>query len=285
MQEDEVIESKFVSRKIEQAQEKVEKHNFEIRKHLLEYDDVLNQQRKVIYDYRRDILEGEERIYELARELVIRAVQDIIAHFCPKRAITTQEADAVMERLSIMTGIALEEFQGAGLNTHNSDELQKDVIDFLLKKYALYRKEQKQEVLQEAEKWLMLETIDQAWKQHMLNLDHLKEGIGLRGWGQKNPLIEYKREAFATFQDMMEHVRFDIVRHIFHLSLERFNQHELEARRERELEQLSMLSGAVASEGKEQGGGVQVHRDEPKIGRNDPCPCGSGKKYKKCCGS
>ena len=150
---------------------------------------------------------------------------------------------------------------------------------FVLLKYTLYRKELDPQMVQEAEKWLMLETIDQAWKQHMLNLDHLKEGISLRSWGQKNPLIEYKREAFYMFQDMMRHIRFDIVHNIFHLNLEQFNRHELEHKREKELAALNLISG-------EQEGAAQktvVKKPEDKIGRNDPCPCGSGKKYKKCC--
>ena len=127
----------------------------------------------------------------------------------------------------------------------------------------------------------MLETIDQAWKQHMLNLDNLKEGIGLRGWGQKNPLVEYKREAFGMFQDMMSNVRQDIVRHIFHLNLERFNSHELEKKREKELQQLNMSSGEISSG---QAGAPQQQAVADKTGRNEPCPCGSGKKYKKCHG-
>jgi len=114
----------------------------------------------------------------------------------------------------------------------------------------------------------------------MLNLDNLKEGIGLRGWGQKNPLVEYKREAFAMFQDMMTAVRYDIVRHIFHLNLERFDHHELELKREAELEKLNMISNETAAQEQVQ----QEQRAENKVGRNDPCPCGSGKKYKKCHG-
>ncbi len=120
--------------------------------------------------------------------------------------------------------------------------------------------------------------IDKAWKQHMLNLDHLKEGIGLRGWGQKNPLIEYKREAFYMFQDMMRTIRFDIVHSIFHLNVERFNQNELEQKREQELAQLNLIAGEGQGEQK-----PVVKSNEEKVGRNNPCPCGSGKKYKKCC--
>ncbi len=293
MQEDEVIESPFVSKQIERAQEKVEKHNFEIRKQLIEYDDVLNQQRTVIYEYRRDVLEGEERIYELVRDLIVKTVQDLCARLFPSRTLLKDQYEQAIDELSETTGITKDQFETAGLSHVNSDELKKDLINFLLEKYALYRGQQELETVREAEKWLMLETIDQAWKQHMINLDHLKEGIGLRSWGQKNPLIEYKREAFAMFEDMMFYVHRDIVRHIFHLNLERFNYHELEAKRQRELEELNMLSGQAAavaaqlpSQAENGEGAVQMQqkREGPKVGRNDPCPCGSGKKYKKCCG-
>ena len=286
MEEDEIIESSFVSRTIERAQEKVEKHNFEIRKHLLEYDDVLNQQRTVIYDYRRSVLEGEDQIYELVRDLINHAVQDLVARFCPARTTVPEQVDKLFEGLHRITRLEKKAFEGAGFNTKNSEILIKDIINYLLEQYDLYRHQQDDEkVLQDAEKWLILETIDGAWKQHMLNLDHLKEGISLRSWGQKNPLIEYKREAFAMFQDMMEHVRYDIVRHIFHLNLERFNQRDLEKKREKELEHPHMISGQEASEdGSKAAQPQQQRRVEEKIGRNDPCSCGSGKKYKKCCG-
>jgi preprotein translocase subunit SecA len=128
-----------------------------------------------------------------------------------------------------------------------------------------------------------LETIDQAWKQHMLNLDHLKEGISLRSYSQKNPLIEYKREAFAMFQEVMRDIQRITVHHIFHLNTERFDQQELEKKRERELDQINLLAGHSS-----EGGGHEGHNHgqakADNIGRNDPCPCGSGKKYKKCHG-
>lgn len=278
MQEDEVIESKYVSKVIERSQEKVEKRNFEIRKHLIEYDDVLNQQRSVVYAYRRAALESERNIYELIRDLINKAIQIVIARFCPSRKITKEQIDQVYETISRLTGFPLEELDKQVFDFSNSDTFEKDLVNYLLSRYELYRTQQPEEVIQDAEKWLVLETIDQAWKQHMVNLDHLKEGIGLRGWGQKNPLIEYKRESFAMFQDMMDHVRFDIVHHIFHLNLERFDSHEIEEKRERELDEINLSTSA----GSESGSAEQ--RRSEKIGRNDPCPCGSGKKYKKCCG-
>ncbi len=280
MKEDEIIESKFVSKTIERAQEKVEKHNFETRKHLLEYDDVLNQQRKIVYDYRRDALDGEHRVYELVRDFITQTVQDIVAAHCSKPTITQDQVDAVYGSIQQLTGLRTEKLKEVGIGTQNVEQFQKDLINYLLKQYDLFRNQGDKEILQQAEKWLMLETIDQAWKQHMLNLDHLKEGIGLRGWGQKTPLIEYKREAFDMFRDLLNQIRYEVVRHIFHLNVERFDNHALEAKRERELEELNLVSAETKTEDKK-----PVQREGDKVGRNDPCTCGSGKKFKKCHGN
>lgn len=280
MKEDETIESKFVSRTIEHAQEKVEKHNFEIRKHLLEYDDVLNQHRIVVYSYRRDILENDANILALLTDFISDTVADVVGKFCQKERINKEQADMVIDLLSQITSIAKEEFENAKINTTNSELLEKDLINFLLKKHNSYRNQEKSEMLQHAEKWLMLESIDKAWKQHMLNIDNLKEGINFRSWGQKNPLIEYKKEAFIMFQDMLRNIRFDVIHHIFRLNLENFNEHELEAKRQKELDQINLISSDSTEKVNQ-----TVQRDEDKIGRNDVCPCGSGKKYKKCHGS
>lgn len=279
MTEDETIESSFVSKTIEHSQEKVEKHNFDIRKHLLEYDDVMNQHRKVIYQYRRNVLEGSEQIYELVRDMIIAGIQDVFARLVPERKIRAEELGTIYEFLAGMTHLPKELFEKQAFNHDNSDEFKKDVINFILEQYSLFRKAKDPEQISQAEKWLMLEIIDQAWKQHMLNLDHLKEGINLRSWGQKNPLIEYKKEAYAMFQDMMQQIRWEIVHRIFHLNLESFDAHEIEKKRQRELKELKLRAASDNAEAQE-----QVKREEPKIGRNDACPCGSDKKYKKCCG-
>jgi len=279
MQEDEIIESRFVSKTIERAQEKVEKQNFETRKHLLEYDDVLNQQRTVIYAYRRDVLGGPDRIYELVRDFIIKIVQETVFAHCQKHEITSAQIEAIYSSLSGVTGLKKEDYEKAGIGTQNVEIFKKDLINFLLSRYDLFRNQKNQEMIQHAEKWVILEMIDQAWKQHMLNLDHLKEGIGLRGWGQKTPIIEYKREAFDMFRDMMNQIRYDIVRHIFHLNLDHFDEHAIEEKRQKELDEINMVSG----DGDQ--APTQVQRDADKIGRNDPCSCGSGKKYKKCHGS
>lgn len=282
MQEDEVIESSLVSKNIERAQEKVEKQNFEIRRHTLEYDDVLNQQRRVIYEYRRSVLEGSEQIFELVRDLVTSAIQEITLRFCPQRTVTPAQADELISFTAKMTGLPLEKLQAQKIDKANHEQLEKDLTNYLLEQYELYRNQQKSDLIQQAEKWLMLETIDNSWKQHMLNLDHLREGIGLRSWGQKNPLIEYKREAFDMFRDVMATIKLDIVHHIFHLNLERFDQHALEVRRERELEQLNFSAPTDTTDETTR---QSTEGGAERIGRNEPCPCGSGKKFKKCHGA
>lgn len=240
MQEDEIIESRMVSKTIERAQERVEKHNFDNRKHLLEYDDVLNQQRIVIYNHRLDALEGENRIYELIRDFICNIVEDLIAHNAPNRTLTKDQIAKVYEALEYITGLTAKEFEHSGVSTSNVELFRSDLINFLLERYDLYRRQLNENIIKSAEKWLVLETIDKAWRQHMLNLDHLKEGIGLRGWGQKNPLIEYKREAFDMFREMMTHIRFDIVHHIFHINMTQFNAQQFEQRRDEEMERLNM---------------------------------------------
>jgi preprotein translocase subunit SecA len=295
MQEDEIIESRFVSKAIENAQERVEKHNFEIRKHLLEYDDVLNQQRVVVYQYRRDALEGEERIYELIRDMIINVVQDIVMLVTQSsRGLASAQVTELYTALNHLTSLPEDYFKKSSLDLKNSDVFERGVINLLLMRYEEFRK-QAPDMAKQAEKWLLLETIDEAWKQHMLNLDHLKEGIGLRGWGQKNPLIEYKRESFDMFKEMMDHIRRLVVRAIFHINVEHVNARAIEARREKELADINMRSGHDAASplsllprdtqrGEESAHNVPPREVEPKTGRNEMCPCGSGKKFKKCCG-
>ncbi|AXK60686.1 preprotein translocase subunit SecA [Candidatus Chromulinivorax destructor] len=279
MAEDEQIESRTVSKLIERSQEKVEKHNFEIRKHLIEYDDVLNQHRHVIFSIRQDVLKDADQIYEVVRDFINAMVQDMVAFHCPDRMITPAQCLDVVTKIVSMTGLDRAALEQAVAGKTNSDDLERALVEFLLKSYAAYRDNSSKEVMQRAEKWLMLETIDQAWKQHMVNIDHLKEGIGLRGWGQKNPLIEYKRESYIMFEDMMRNIRADIVHHIFHLKPEHFNSQQLERKREKELEEIKMISSSDTS-----GTGQPAQKDDSRVGRNDDCSCNSGKKYKKCCG-
>jgi len=283
MKEDEVIDDRSVSKVIEWSQERVEKQNFEYRKHLLEYDDVLNQQRIVIYRYRRAVLEGNEQLFDLVRDLIFQSVENIVSHYCSARIVTTEQFEQVAQEVTAITGITSEEIKSSSMPIRDQASLTSNLGNFILGKYTLYRDQRPHDVIRNAEKWLLLEAIDQAWKQHMLNLDHLKEGIGLRGYSQKNPLIEYKRESFEMFQDMLQDIRRTVVHHLFHLNLDRFDQAELEQKRERELDHMNFSAPS-----ENPGGSPVVKQEEArsahKVGRNDPCPCGSGKKYKKCHG-
>ncbi len=279
MQEDEIIESKMVSKTIERAQERVEKHNFDTRKHLLEYDDVLNQQRIVVYNHRRDALEGEQRIYELVRDFISSTIEDLVDYNMPSKVVVATEIAKVYEAVEYLTGLKEKDLKEAGISHVNTQEFTNSLLNHLLQRYETYRTQQNESVIKSAEKWLVLNTIDAAWKQQMLNLDHLKEGIGLRGWGQKTPLIEYKREAFDMFKEMMTHIRFDIVHHIFHLNMKEFDVRVFEEKREQEMDKLHFNTGEVAEEI-----GDTSQSSTPKLGRNEECDCGSGKKYKKCHG-
>ncbi len=282
MKPGESIEHKMVSRSIEKAQQKVEKNNYEIRKHLLEYDDVLNQQRTVIYEYRREILDGEEHTQTLIKQLIRDIISNIFAMHCSRAKCNIETQNIIIDSLEQLTRIKKSVFEEADLNPTDSTTFETKTVEFLYYQYEQYRNILDQDMLKEAEKWILLETVDQAWKKHLQNIDHLKEGIGLRGYAQKNPLIEYKREAFALFQDMMYQIKWDIIRMIFRMRPENFDAsrvHEIE--KEREKEMAGALMGGGDDSGNSQG---TVKREEPKIGRNDPCPCGSGKKFKKCCG-
>ncbi len=278
MTEDEVIESKFVSSTIEHSQEKVEKHNFEIRKHLLEYDDVMNQHRKVIYQYRRNVLEGMDQIFSLIEDMINASLQNFFAQY-NNHSLTKEEYTEIIEHVAKVMHFNKALLEQRKFTHTNTMLLQNDLANFMLEQYSMLRKGQDQETIANAEKWLMLETIDQAWKQHMLNLDHLKEGISLRSWGNKNPLIEYKKESFSMFKDMMQQISTEIVHAIFRLNIEFFDAKAIERKRQQELERLNMVTQNITVD--EQS---TARNDGPKIGRNDDCPCGSGKKHKKCCG-
>ncbi|MBT4856237.1 preprotein translocase subunit SecA [bacterium] len=240
MTEDEEIESRAVSKTIARAQEKVEKQNFETRKQLLEYDDVLNQHRTVIYQFRKEVLDSADNIHGHIQDMISRCVQNIMEKECPKRQMTPEIAQQVIKSLSQLTHMPVDLFNQAELRTSNSDSFQSDLVKFIITQYDLYRKQLNPELVDDAERWVILDAIDKAWKQHMLNVDHLKEGIGLRGYGQKNPLIEYKREAFIMFQDMMSNIIWEIIHTIFHMNIENFNKQEVEKQREKELEQMNV---------------------------------------------
>ncbi len=275
MEEGEPIENRLISKQIEGAQAKVEAHNFDIRKHLLEYDDVMNQQREVIYAQRREILKGSDLKEEI--EAIIGDKSDEIAEEFTIPGAPTSEwdlkgvADAVFKRFNFKIDLnetALEHMTPEGLGQYIADS----ATDIYKAKEAEIGAEQ----FRHLERIVMLQTVDSLWKDHLLNMDHLKEGIGLRGYAQQHPLIVYKKEGFEMFQNTIERIKEETVEILFRIQLARPD--EVESMR-RPQEQPMFFSGGETPAAKK-----PVKRSGEKIGRNAPCPCGSGKKYKKCCG-
>ncbi len=286
MKEDEVIEDSTVTAVMEMSQERVEKRNFDVRKHLLEYDDVLNQQRTVVYSYRRAILESHEQVTGLLRDFIGFTVETIVARHTKGRNVDEAQFNEIIGAIAELVNTSPEELKRLKISHDNVELLTSDLINVLLKRYELMthstaRDEETQNRIEQAQRWVVLETIDQAWKQHMLNLDFLKEGIGLRGYGQKNPLLEYKREAFNMFEDMMKGIRFEVLFHLFRLNVAHFDAHALEARRQRELAEMQLDAAKDSSDDVSRPAQASA---EDRTGRNEMCPCGSGKKYKKCHG-
>lgn len=275
--EGEPIEHGMISRAIENAQKKVEAHNYDIRKHLIDYDDVMNRQREVIYSQRREVLGGED-VRSTIESILFETVEDTVASFCPEK---TRPEDWDWQRIGedILNQFAfLPDFDGFDQEKGTREELEE-----LLKAQAKARLAEKEEefttpVMDHLCQVLLLQTIDSQWKGHLLSIDHLKEGIGLRGYGQKDPKGEYKREAFELFMQMMGQVRQEVLQKLFRVQLAREDDVEQMEARQRQ-QQISLNRMGSDSEGR-----TPVTREDDKVGRNDPCPCGSGKKYKKCCG-
>jgi preprotein translocase subunit SecA len=324
MEEGVPIESKMISRRIETAQKAVEGQHFESRKHLLEYDDVMNKQREAVYGLRRRLLEGTDQKDLILEDYVSAILGELLEQYCPVKAHAADWdikglKDAVFTRFGV-------DFlaEGVKADTLNRQELGDAIFEKLKERYDAKEKLIGPDAMRHHERMIMLSVIDQQWKDHLLSMDHLKEGIGLRGYGQHDPLVEYKKESFDMFEAMMQRFQEDTVRYLYLMQiLERPpdagaggppsapvgqgaaavtpGQHdgdgngkrpsrmvstsadELEEafmrRKRRELEQARMAGAGDAQPVQ------QVVRGQEKVGRNDPCPCGSGKKYKKCHGA
>ncbi len=272
MQEGEPIENKMVSKAIENSQKRVEGHNFEIRKQLLDYDDVMNQQREVIYSLRREVMYSEnmdDMISEFVEELLDESYFPVAeAHGKP---LDEEVEEMIRVGLDEIFGFSrMAEFKEGVPSREQADEWVKDILGTL--------KSNAEDHFNEIQRYFMLESLDRNWKEHLLNMDHLREGIGLRGYGQKDPKHEYKREGFDMFRDMLERIKENTVRALCHLRIEaEVREEEFQHKDQKGLEYSDNGEG---EEKKKQ----PVRRSEPKIGRNENCPCGSGKKYKKCCG-
>ena len=318
MEEGVPIESKMITRRIETAQKAVEAQHFESRKHLLEYDDVMNKQREAVYGLRRRLLEGMDQKDLILQDYVSAILGELLEQYCPPKAHADDWnikglKDAIFTRFGV-------DFlaEGVKAETLNRAELGDAIFGKLRERYDAKEKLIGPEAMRHHERMIMLSVIDQQWKDHLLSMDHLKEGIGLRGYGQHDPLVEYKRESFDMFEAMMQRFQEDTVRYLYLMQiLERpqppaappveaapeqgpathrdgdgngrrprmvsTSADELEEafmrRKRRELEQARMAGAGDVQQVQ------QVVRGQDKVGRNDPCPCGSGKKYKKCHGS
>jgi preprotein translocase subunit SecA len=330
MEEGVPIESKMISRRIETAQKAVEGQHFESRKHLLEYDDVMNKQREAVYGLRRRLLEGTDQKDLILEDYVSAILGELLEQFCPAKAHAADWnikglKDAVFTRFGV-------DFVADGVKADalNRQELGDAIFDKLKERYDAKEKLIGPDAMRHHERMIMLSVIDQQWKDHLLSMDHLKEGIGLRGYGQHDPLVEYKKESFEMFEAMMQRFQEDTVRYLYLMQIlerppdagerppegsppggaveqgqgpgpEVPAQHsgdgngrrpprlvstsadELEEafmrRKRRELEQARMAGAGDTQQVQ------QVVRGQEKVGRNDPCPCGSGKKFKKCHGA
>jgi len=274
MEEGQPIEHRMISKAIENAQKRVEGQNFDIRKHLLEYDDVMNRQRQVIYEQRKKVLKGEalwddleEMIEEIVGEIIPQYADEkshpeewdleglderVLRHFTLKLNLAEKGRELIPE--------AIEETIVTAVKNHlraKEQEFGTPLMDYLMKV-------------------IMLQSIDAQWKENLLAMDHLKEGIGLRGYGQKDPVREYQKEGYDMFMDMIRRIKEDSVEKLCLVQI----------RREEEVERIEerQRQNYIMSRGEDTPASATIKRETAKVGRNDPCPCGSGKKYKRCCG-
>src|SRR6059058_5069655 len=292
MEQGVAIESKMVSKRIAAAQKSVEGRNFETRKHLLVYDDVMNKQRETIYGLRRQLMEEpDQRDYLLGETGVARdLLGDLTRQYLDPNA-SPDAWDVENYKVQIQTIYALDtETEGIDYQKSSSEEIDDVIWEKLKTKYAEKEKQIGEEAMRTYERIIMLNIIDAQWKDHLLALDHLKQGIGLVGYGQKDPLVEYKKESFDMFKAMLDRIDTFTIRSLFNLQIveeqppEEIQRRRLAARRRGGMQFTGPNQGAAAA-GEEAGKVKTVIRDQPKVGRNDPCPCGSGKKYKKCHGA
>src|SRR6201996_3507238 len=299
MKEHEALEDRMITRVIEKSQRKVEAHNFDIRKNLLEFDDTANDQRKSIYEQRNELLDSEQ-VSENVNNIRYDVFSELVRRFVPPESVDEQWDIAGLEK-------ALAEDYGFNFDLKRWIEQQHDldsqgVRDHVIEEVDRFFREKEttygSEIMRAAEKFFLLQVLDQHWKDHLAAMDYLRQGIYLRGYAQKQPKQEFKSEAFALFQTMLEDVKAEVVQRLARIRIQ--NEAEVAAMEERQrLEQerraldfqhaeTDTLTAASPAEvaGEEPVPEVQtpILRDEPKVGRNEPCPCGSGKKFKQCHG-
>jgi preprotein translocase subunit SecA len=274
LEEGQPIEHKMISKAIENAQKRVEGQNFDMRKHLLEFDDVMNRQRQVIYEQRKKVLRGET-LWEDIDEMLDEVVEELIPDFIDEKQHPEEWNlkgldDTIYKQFFLRLNLSDPE---KGLNSTQAEETIVAAVKSHLKKKA---EDFGEALMQHLMKMIMLQSIDTQWKDHLLAMDHLKEGIGLRGYGQKDPVREYQKEGYAMFMEMIYRIKADTLQKLCGVQIQR--EQDYEEMQEKQRQDYIMSRGEDTPETK------TVKREHDKIGRNDPCSCGSGKKYKKCCG-
>ena len=301
MKNGEAIEHRMVTNAIEKSQRKVEGRNFDMRKTLLEYDDVANDQRTVIYNQRNEVMASED-ISEMIDTIRADVVDSAISDFIPPQSMPEQwDVEGLEAHLQSEMAIELPIQQWLEEDNKLYEEsLRERILEAVVAEYKAKEEIAGSEAMRKFEKQVFLQVLDTLWKEHLSNMDHLRRGIHLRGYAQKNPKQEYKREAFNLFETMLDTMKQDVTRVLCHVRVQSQEEmEEIERRRKEELEQEmaraklrhDQASATDQAEG-EGGGGQQGQsatpetfvRQERKVGRNEPCPCGSGKKYKQCCG-
>lgn len=299
--EDEPITARMVSRAIEGAQKKVEGHNFDIRKHLLDYDDVMNQQRSSIYGMRRKVLEGGADLEQIIKDMMGDVTSDILDTFVDERA---KPEEWNLEGLNL----ALNQQFGVDADFKHpvtSEDILERTKNIVMAQFEKQRNELGP-LFEQAQKMILLQAIDQKWKEHLQRIDHLRDGINLRAYAQKDPLIEYKKEAFATFEETNRLIKSDALEKLFKVQIrheyvqqaeqaqdvDEVGEEALEGLMSRRPQRMSMshesaqgFAGQAAPPAPAAARPQPLQHQGPKVGRNDPCPCGSGKKYKKCHGA
>ncbi len=302
MERGEAIEHRMVTNAIEKAQRKVEGRNFDVRKQLLEYDDVANDQRQVIYHQRNDLLEAED-ISETIAAIRADVVNDAISEYVPPMSLEEQWDIPGLERqLETEFAAQLPVQQWLDEDDQLAEEgLREKIVTAVADAYEAKCAEVGPD-MRKIEKQIMLQVLDTLWKEHLATMDQLRQGIHLRAYAQKNPKQEYKRESFELFQQLLDGLKFEVIKFLCHIQIQRQDEAEMIEQRRREQAEreklayqhaeASALAEARAEEAVAAGaaGGAEADpaqpfvRDQPKVGRNEPCPCGSGKKYKQCCG-
>ena len=294
MEEGVAIESKMVSKRIAAAQKSVEGRNFESRKHLLEYDDVMNKQRETIYGLRRQLMEEpDQREYLLGDPPQAGVAYDLLTDITKQYLnpdVSPDDWDIANYTLQVKTIYDLDaEAAGIDFQKLTSPEVAEVIWEELKKRYAIKEQQVGVEAMRTYERIIMLNIIDAQWTDHLLSLDHLKQGIGLVGYGQKDPLVEYKKQSFDLFQEMLDRIDTSTIRSLFNLQV--VAEEPPEALRQRRMPRRATSltftgpNQGAAPAGEEAGKVKTVVRDQPKVGRNELCPCGSGRKYKKCHGA